>query len=256
MKAATFQPYDASEIRTWSIVSVSFLGFHLLYQLLRKSQGAFPFSPPLRLSHRDKVDWTGRVVSTINAVGQVVGALLAMQESRAYSDEDCVFGYGFYPATFASVFMGYLIYDTTFCLYYYKLLKDWPSLVHHVIYLVVSGYVLYHAFFKFAFVWLMMGEMSTPCVNLRWFLAVLDMKSTQLYAWNGNLMAVLFFVFRVVVFGVGLVHLFGLRELWMAEDVPYGLRIVFGLLVGAYGLNLYWFNLVLKGVLKLRGKKQ
>eukprot|EP00959_Pyramimonas_sp_CCMP1952_P310810 6504346-Pyramimonas_sp.AAC.1 len=156
-----------TEPHTWTIVFASFWGFHLLFQFFRKASYAFPFAPPRNLGYKDKVDWNGRLVSTVHAVAMVVGTLLALDESRAYSDEDCLFGYGFYPATFASVFMGYLLYDSTYCWYYFKILKDWPSLVHHAIYLMVCGYVLHNMFFKFPFVWLMMGEISTPSVNLR-----------------------------------------------------------------------------------------
>jgi len=186
----------------------------------------------------------------------VVGTLLALDESRGYSDEDCLFGYGFYPALFASVFMGYLLYDTTYCAYYYKTLHDWPSLVHHGIYLVVCGYVLHNKFFKFPFVWLMMGEISTPSVNLRWFLATLDKKSTKLYLYNGIALAVLFFVFRVVGAGFGIIHLFSLRQLWLAPHVPKFLRLVVALIIAGYFLNVYWFTLVMKGLMKLRAKKQ
>jgi len=46
----------------------------------------------------------------------------------------------------------------------------------------------------------------------RWHLAVTDHKDGKLYLYNGMLLLFLFFVARVLLYGVGLLHLATLRQ--------------------------------------------
>ena len=113
-------------------------------------------------------------------------------------------------------------------------------MIHHAIFVLVTAYVLAFSIFKFPFVWLSLGEASTPFVNFRradqkgaferrfarfssglttsidssenrWRLAVLGMKDSNWYLANGVAMAVSFFLARVLANGLGLYHLWSLR---------------------------------------------
>ena len=46
-------------------------------------------------------------------------------------------------------------------------LKDPSGTVHHVIFVLVTSYVLHNSIFKFPFTWLSLCEASTPFVNYR-----------------------------------------------------------------------------------------
>ena len=111
-------------------------------------------------------------------------------------------------------------------------------MIHHAIFVLVTAYVLAFSIFKFPFVWLSLGEASTPFVNFRqepslpsvallaspcdlrlcnvasenrWRLAVLGMKDSTWYLANGVAMAISFFFARVLANGLGLYHLWSLR---------------------------------------------
>jgi hypothetical protein len=65
------------------------------------------------------------------------------------------------------VIAGYLCYDTTNMLIYYKYLGDKSAIIHHVIFACAAAYVLGHSIMAFPFVWLALCEISTPSLNLR-----------------------------------------------------------------------------------------
>jgi len=60
-----------------------------------------------------------------------------------------------------------LLYDTTNMLVYWKYLGDLSFILHHVIFMTAAAYVLGNSIMAFPFVWLALGEISTPSVNLR-----------------------------------------------------------------------------------------
>ena len=68
----------------------------------------------------------------------------------------------------ALLLAGYLIYDVSNILVYWKYLGDTTAIIHHLIFAAAAAYVLVHSIMAFPFVWLALGELSTPAVNLRW----------------------------------------------------------------------------------------
>lgn len=62
---------------------------------------------------------------------------------------------------------GYLLYDTSNMLVYFKYLGDPSAIVHHMVFMFAAAYVLDQSIMAFPFIWLALGEISTPSVNLR-----------------------------------------------------------------------------------------
>lgn len=63
---------------------------------------------------------------------------------------------------------GYLLYDTSNMLVYFKYLGDPSAIAHHILFMLAAAYVLDQSIMAFPFIWLALGEISTPSVNLRW----------------------------------------------------------------------------------------
>ena len=116
----------------------------------------------------------------------------------------------------------------------------------------------YHLLLPFPFGWLLVGELSSIPLNVRWMLIQIS-KSAQPSAgrnWTTRYttvvnyaFAITFFASRVVVYGLGLAHLLRVR------DELFGLRsrvaspllyLVLGLLVGGYVLNLMWMRKIVQ----------
>ena len=62
---------------------------------------------------------------------------------------------------------GYLLYDTSNMLVYFKYLGDPSAILHHLLFMMAAAYVLDQSIMAFPFIWLALGEISTPSVNLR-----------------------------------------------------------------------------------------
>ena len=145
------------------------------------------------------------------------------------------------------MFLGYLIYDLTFMIVYWRELRDVSGVVHHVLFMPSAAYVLAHSIMAFPFCWLSFCEVSTPFVNYRWHLAAAGRKGERIYVQNGLLVALLFFVSRVVCYGLGLAHLLSLARVWgPGSGEPLGHSLVVCLFALGYGLNLYWMAAIVK----------
>ncbi len=53
-------------------------------------------------------------------------------------------------------------------LVYFKYLGDPSAIVHHALFMMAAAYVLDQSVMAFPFIWLALGEISTPSVNLRY----------------------------------------------------------------------------------------
>eukprot|EP00873_Tetraselmis_striata_P019652 jgi/Tetstr1/439916/TSEL_028323.t1 len=233
---------DAALVASWAAL-------YLAVALLRPGT---PLAVLKNVAH--KVEWDTRMVSTVHAMVIAAGACVVFYEAIEYTRHDMMFGYAVYPVIFSKIFRAYLAYDLVLCVAYYHLLKDWASIVHHVIFLSICQYAIGNYYFKFPFAWLSIAEVSTPFVNLRWQMAICGDKSSALYKLNAGLLTLTFFVTRVVMYGAGLVHLYIIRDVWYGPETPVGMLLcVTGMALG-YLLNLFWFRLVAKGFFKLMAK--
>ena len=52
-------------------------------------------------------------------------------------------------------------------LVYFKYLGDPSAILHHILFMLAAAYVLDQSIMAFPFIWLALGEISTPSVNLR-----------------------------------------------------------------------------------------
>ncbi len=66
-------------------------------------------------------------------------------------------------------------------LVYFKYLGDPSAILHHLLFMMAAAYVLDQSIMAFPFIWLALGEISTPSVNLRYhkFVTVLKQIHTR-----------------------------------------------------------------------------
>jgi hypothetical protein len=122
-------------------------------------------------------------------------------------------------------------------------------IAHHVGFITAAFVCGSGRILPFPFAWLICGEVSSPFLNLRWYLKLLGGDSLTMKVTNA-VFALLFFVSRVVVYGLGLIHLVTHRAIWMGESLndvpPQLLLLVVSLLFGGYLLNLTWWSTVFR----------
>ncbi|GMH51615.1 hypothetical protein TL16_g01046 [Triparma laevis f. inornata] len=107
----------------------------------------------------------------------------------------------------------------------------------------------------FPYLWLSFGELSTLFLNARWYLKYHknDVNTTKFIIVE-TLFAVTFFITRIVIYGLGLLHffhydknIFNTTELW--QITPF-------LFVGGYLLNAFWLAKIVGMMTKVRGNEE
>ena len=134
---------------------------------------------------------------------------------------------------------------------------DAASVFHHSLFIAITHYVLWGWYFKQPYAWLSFGELSTPFLNGRWFLAVLGQKSGATYTTVTVTFALTFLATRVVGYMLGIADIWKCYPLW--KEAQTGL---YGVIAGCHAgllLNLFWSRSVVGALvrtLKGKGEKQ
>ena len=147
-----------------------------------------------------------------------------------------------------TIFLAFLVYDVSHVLLEYPRLGGADVIAHHVLFAAASYVCGSNRVFPWPFAWLIIGELSTLPLNLRWVLIQSGRGDTRLMKWTNRSFAFTFFLGRVVVYGLGLLHLFRNWHPHVEEacERVTGLRIVCALFVAGYLLNLIWFRRIVR----------
>ena len=150
-------------------------------------------------------------------------------------------------ATTNTLFLSYLMYDLVHIIHQYPKLGGVDTIVHHTLFALCSVINGTYGLMAFQFGWLIIGEVSTIFLNVRWFLLKSGRggESVLLDKVNG-LFAITFFISRIGVYTIGIIHLF-----WYTYDELISLPEVSGVLVSllsmtcgsmllGWALNILW----------------
>lgn len=156
----------------------------------------------------------------------------------------------------------YLLSDLIFVLLNYPTLGRMDVVLHHTAFLYCSVIGGYYQMNTFMFTWLIIGEASTPLLNLRWLLLTLTTKSktksrtssrsaSSTSTWRSTasvlltvtqaLFALLFFVTRVCVYSLGLYYQFEIMADFPTHLPKWAIYSTLVFVIAGFLLNLYWF---------------
>ena len=76
-------------------------------------------------------------------------------------------------------FMAYIVYDLVHVLTNWPQLGGWDTVVHHILFLWCAVINANMGILPFPFGWLILCELSTPFLNLRWLLIKTDQGNGQ-----------------------------------------------------------------------------
>ncbi|GAQ81464.1 hypothetical protein KFL_000810050 [Klebsormidium nitens] len=257
MTTATLPPqsfhYNAS-IAEWvpaaifgAVASLSVFILSATYSPLLE---AYRKLPPMK-----KTEWDNRMFSTTHSLFVTFAAISFFRSSLflepSLAKDDLVILRAT-PFTFAAfgLSLGYFLLDIAMMTFYYPALGGAEYLVHHVaaalaiLTALVTGNG--HVFIMIVFV----TEMTTPFVNLRWYLSNSGLRQSVWYTINGVLLFVGWLTARVLVFLYLFWYMYDHRD-ELHVFTPTQKAALFGLPPIFFVLNLYWFLRILVGMLKL-----
>jgi hypothetical protein len=146
-----------------------------------------------------------------------------------------------------TIFVGYLLFDLYHVLSQYPKLGGMDTVIHHLVFLTCSIINGYWGILPFSFSWLIVGEISTVFLNIRWGLIKTGRGDTQIFQVIQYLFALTFFVTRVVIYFAGVMELAGQKTILIAivdkGRVPASFMATSLLFIAAGCiLNLLWFQ--------------
>ncbi|XP_022087924.1 transmembrane protein 56-A-like [Acanthaster planci] len=202
-----------------------------------------------RLSDFEKADWNTRISSNINAViVSIVSVYLLVTDDAINADK--IWGTSYLARVNICIISGFLLADLVMMLRWFPLGDSWQYIIHHFFVLypflnnVVYGALTFFANFRIT------TECSTLFVNIRWFMTILGHKSSKWYIANGTLMAVVFFLCRIILIPVYYACVY--QEVAQAvASLPMRFIIAWlpsGMVMDV--LNTYWFRKIYRGAKK------
>eukprot|EP01113_Clastostelium_recurvatum_P017194 TRINITY_DN2011_c0_g1_i2.p1 TRINITY_DN2011_c0_g1~~TRINITY_DN2011_c0_g1_i2.p1 ORF type:complete len:293 (-),score=57.06 TRINITY_DN2011_c0_g1_i2:37-843(-) len=203
------------------------------------------------LSKTKKVDWDSRVVSNANAVVTTGLALYALIFVDPQGWMDDPFLRISAPSMMCfSVLLGYFAYDLCLIMINRSLLAP-TTIIHHVLGLWLFGIGRFLRMGHSLLLIYTLTECTTPLVNLRWMLAVLNLKNTSLYLNNGIGMALGFLLVRSFIIPSMCFYLlyskYDISLLVIPTIIRYscysGMAII-------HVVNTYWTFLIWQGLFK------
>lgn len=237
-------PFEAS------IIVKSTLSFGGLYAFLRETR---VFHPRQHLSYQIEAEWRSRQLALIHAVILTVGSIFCFLEWPDLPEKGDWFitkatrssNEAFYTCLFTSIFLGYLHWDLLWLIHHRTDCYDLSSMVHHVLYISISHYLLIGDTYYFIrpYAWLSFTELSTPFLHLRWFMLLSGKKNSKWYKVFSICFALTFLFTRVFLYTFGLIDLWQARNIWL--KFPMGIYLVVAGLHLGFALNLFWAKKVL-----------
>lgn len=145
------------------------------------------------------------------------------------------------------IFFSFLVVDIYHVLRAYPKLGGLDVVIHHLVFLCCSMINGIFGILPFAFCWLIIGELSTIFLNVRWGLIKTGRGDTQAFQVVQYLFALTFFLTRVLFYSAGLFELFlqrdGLREIVNDRRAPETfLLITLFFIACGWLLNVVWFR--------------
>ncbi|KAI1891449.1 hypothetical protein AGOR_G00143930 [Albula goreensis] len=212
----------------------------------------------LRLSHKQRIEWNSRTVSTFHALVVGLFCLYILLFDDAVN-EDPVWGDPTLVKINVGITTGYLISDLLLIFYYWKAIGDKFFVIHHLAALYAYYYVLGQGMLPYFANFRLLAEFSTPCVNQRWFFEVLGYpKSSKPNIANGVMMAAIFFLVRIAVMPVYYSRMYFVYGTEAFYRVSWGGRSAWMLSSFCLDImNIMWMHKIARGCYKvLRSGRQ
>ncbi|MBA0812120.1 hypothetical protein Gohar_026114 [Gossypium harknessii] len=190
------------------------------------------------LTKIQRVEWNNRGISTVHAIFISALSLYLVFWSNLFSDE--LAGLLVFRSSPLSTFglgvsVGYFVSDLAMILWLYPSLGGIEYVIHHSLSGIAVAYSMFTGEAQLYTYMVLISEVTTPEINIRWYLDTAGMKRSTAYLINGIVIFLAWLVIKMHIFGY---------------------ILVFGVPAVLATMNLMWFGKIIKGVLKTLAKRQ
>lgn len=211
------------------------------------------------LSTMQKVEWNNRGFSTFHALVAAAVSFYLVMISDLFNEDvhngtiidikswlsDSMFG----------VSIGYFMTDLAMILWYFPSLGGKEYILHHGLSMYAIGLALLSGQAHMYILMVLFTEVTTPFVNLRWYLDVAGQKTSNLYLYNGVALFVGWLIARIILFIFLFTHMYFHFD--QAKSMfPLGFYSLLTVPPAVAAMNVIWFSKILKGMVKTLSRRK
>ncbi|XP_052201761.1 uncharacterized protein LOC127807747 isoform X3 [Diospyros lotus] len=210
------------------------------------------------LTKIQRIEWNNRAISTFHAIFISSLSLYFVFWSDLFSDEHSgilVTIRSSQLSTFSlGVSVGYFIADLGMIFWLYPSLGGIEYIVHHSLSAIAVAYAMFTGEGQLYTFMVLISEVTTPEINMRWYLDVAGLKRSNAYLINGVVIFFAWLVARILLFVYMFYHVY-LHYDQVIHMHTFGYLLVFAVPVALGTMNLIWFAKIIKGLKKTLAKK-
>lgn len=231
------------------IVCLSYVSFMFIYFVLSPTISKLTSKTYTTLKPNHIIEWNNRFTSTSFSVIVSIISLYILTVDHAIALSPLIYNSNLVQTNIAIV-MGYILSDMTIVISNYKIIGDLFTLLHHCFSVVGYGYALTYSVMPYFANFRLICELSTPLVNMRWFLYAAGHNKKSVYFFlNGMTMTLMFFIVRIAIIPVYWYKVFSVidSQLWLQMKHLRYIMIVTCVILDI--INLFWFKKMLRGAI-------
>lgn len=194
--------------------------------------------------------WHTYVYSFVHAIVMSLFSVYAISDRQMWADP--VWQDSPISRIACAICIGYMFFDTTVVLYHHKVLWDWYYLFHHFATVYAYYQVVGYGALNFFAIYRLLAEISTPFVDLRWFIDTVGYpKTSKQNIVNGVLMTLAFFFVRILAMPHYWYIVYTVYGTDSFNNTGYMRWVLFLSCVILDSINVFWFYKMCRGVTKV-----
>ncbi|KAG5234375.1 TLC domain-containing protein [Salix suchowensis] len=210
------------------------------------------------LTKIQRIEWNNRGMSTIHAIFITAMSLYFVFWSDLFSDQKhtglvtlrssqlSIVGLG--------VSIGYFFVDFGMIFLYYPTLGGKEYVIHHSLSTIAVAYSMLSGELQLYTYMCLISEVTTPEINMRWYLDTAGLKRSAAYLINGLAIFLAWLMARILLFLYLFYHIY-----WHYDQVIqmslFGCLLTFLVPAVLFTMNLMWFGKIIKGLKKALAKR-
>ncbi|XP_073061193.1 uncharacterized protein [Primulina eburnea] len=247
----------ADPLVPYTAVLAGILVFKLVYDLTQLIS-SFYFRTYNGLTKIQRTEWNNRGVSTLHAILISTASLYFVFWSNLFSDDLSTGLIILRNSTLSTVTLGvsvgYFISDLGMICWLYPSLGGVEYIVHHSLSGIAVAYSMFTGEGQLYTFMVLISEVTTPEINMRWYLDIAGLKKSNAYLINGIVIFFAWLVARILLFVFMFYHVYLHHDQVMQMHI-IGFLLVHGVPSALAIMNLMWFGKIINGLKKTIAKK-
>ncbi|XP_010434374.1 PREDICTED: transmembrane protein 56-like [Camelina sativa] len=213
------------------------------------------------LTKLKRIEWNNRGISTVHAIFISFMAFYFVFFSDLFSDQ--ISHQDFNLMVFRSsplsnfglgVSVGYFLADLAMIFWLYPSLGGSEYIFHHCLSGTAVAYSLFSGEAQLYTYMVLISELTTPEINLRWYLDFAGLKRSKAYLINGVAIFFAWLTARILLFVYMFYHVYTHYD-QVVRMHTFGYLLVFVVPIALSVMNLIWFGKIVKGLKKTLEKR-